>query len=196
MTTMVDRSRVADAYPISPSQAGLLFESLKAGEEPRHLEQYAYLLRGQLDSDRLRRAFESVVARHDALRSMLRWEKVETPLQIVLRAVDVPWAELDLRGLPSREQELRVDAFLSERRLEGIDPRRAPPLDVSLLRVEDNATWLVVGFHHALLDGWSYAGPAGDHCRLRSRWRGSAVAGSIPTLLALHRLAEEARWRW
>ena len=153
---MVDRSRVADAYPISPSQAGLLFESLKAGEEPRHLEQYAYLLRGQLDSDRLRRAFESVVARHDALRSMLRWEKVETPLQIVLRAVDVPWAELDLRGLPSREQELRVDAFLSERRLEGIDPRRAPPLDVSLLRVEDNATWLVVGFHHALLDGWSY----------------------------------------
>lgn len=153
---MIDRSRVVDVYPASPSQAGLLFESLRAGGEPRHLEQYAYLLRGPLDAGRLRSAFEAVVARHEVLRSALKWEKVDSPLQIVLRDVELPWAEIDLLALSPDDRERRVDAFLRERRLEGIDPRRPPPIDFSLLRVDRDAWWLVVGFHHTMLDGWGY----------------------------------------
>ena len=103
---------VADAYPLSPTQKGMLFESLYAVEAGLYVEQITWELRGELNLGAYRRAWDEVVRRHAVLRSALVWESVEQPLQVVRTQVRVPWEELDWRGESRRLQQAKFDQLL------------------------------------------------------------------------------------
>jgi len=145
---------IEDVYPLAPTQHGMLFFRLYAPESPAYFQQLTWTLRGPLDAAALRRAWERLIARHPVLRTAFVVEGLERPLQVVRRKVELPWRELDWRGVSAAEARHGVGELLAEDRRAGFDPSRAPVLRVTLIRLADEVHQVVWSYHHMLLDGW------------------------------------------
>ena len=105
----------------------------------------------------LRGAWEQVLRRHDVLRTLFVWQTQDKPLQAVRRAVDLPWQELDWRGVDPADRRAKLDALLQADRARGFDLRTAPLMRLILIRSGEHRHELVWSHHHLLLDGWSVA---------------------------------------
>ncbi|HEV2734152.1 MAG TPA: amino acid adenylation domain-containing protein, partial [Longimicrobiaceae bacterium] len=146
---------VEDLYPLSPLQEGLLFHTLYEPGSSAYMGQTGFEIRGDLDVEAFRRAWEGVLERHSALRAAFAWEKVERPLQVVRRRVALPLREEDWRGMSGEEQRAGVAAYLAGDREQGMDLSRAPLMRLALFRTDERVHQIVWTHHHAILDGWS-----------------------------------------
>ena len=145
---------VADVYPLSPLQQGLLFHSLSGEDPAAYLVQRSFELTGEVEPEALRRAWQRLVARHAILRTRFAWEGVREPQQVVLERVPLPWEELDLRAESEADQERLIAERLETERTRVLDVTRAPLMRVQLIHRGDSRRLLVWTFHHLLLDGW------------------------------------------
>ncbi|RKG92069.1 condensation domain-containing protein, partial [Corallococcus terminator] len=150
----MSKPQVEQIYPLSPSQQGMLYESLAAAESGIHVEQLVWRMEGPLDEAALERAWQHVVERHAVLRTGFAWKQQSEPVQVVLPRVAVPLRGQDLRALPPDEQQQRLEAELESERLRGFKLAKAPLMRLALFRFSDDEARLVWTFHHLLLDGW------------------------------------------
>lgn len=146
---------IEDIYPLSPLQQGMLFHTLYAPESEVYFEQLSCALRGALDIDALRRAWQIVIERHTILRTAFFWERREKPLQVARREIILPWQQQDWRGLETLEQQERFKDYLEADRKLGFDFSKAPLMRLALIQLTEDAYYLVWSHHHILLDGWS-----------------------------------------
>ena len=146
---------VADIYPLSPVQEGILFHTLNAPESGVYVGQYTCKLAGDLQVKAFQSAWEQVLARHSSLRTVFLWDGLDEPLQIVRQKVELPLLEQDWRGLASAEQEKRLEEFLKCDRAQGFDLAQAPLMRLNLIQLSDNIYQFIWSFHHLLADGWS-----------------------------------------
>ena len=146
---------IEDIYPLSPLQQGLLFHTLYDPESEAYFEQLSCTLRGALDADALRRAWQSVIDRHTILRTAFFWERRDKPLQVVRRKATLPWQQEDWRGLSTLEQQERFKSYLEADRSRGFELSKAPLMRVILIQLTEDTYYLVWSHHHILLDGWS-----------------------------------------
>jgi len=146
---------VDDVYPLTPMQEGILFHVLYAPGSGSYLNQYVFTLRGPVDPDALREAWQRVVDREPVLRTAFAWEGLEKPLQVVRSRAALPWETHDWRGDPPGIRRARLEAFLEAERSRDLDPTRPPLTRVALVRTTDDEWELVWTYHHLLLDGWS-----------------------------------------
>src|SRR3954468_5939425 len=105
-------TNILDAYPLSPTQQGMLFESLYASDPGRYVEHITWDLRGDLNVAAYRRAWDEIVQRNPVLRTAMVWESVERPLQVVRAQVRLEWQDLDWRGESADAQPTRFAALL------------------------------------------------------------------------------------
>ena len=154
MTTAF-RGRIEDIYPLSPVQQAMLFETLADRGSGVYIQQFLYRLTGELDPVAFRRAWETVVDRHAALRTAFVWEGQRRPVQAVLARADLPWTEADLRGLDPNRQLARARDHLAEVARSGFVLTRAPLLRLALWRTGAEEHLFAVSNHHLVLDGWS-----------------------------------------
>src|SRR5918999_3954974 len=179
----MSQQNIEDIYPLSPAQQGMLLYLVLSGYRSQvDFDQYVATL-GPLDPVILRRAWQTVVDRHAALRSLFLWEKPDQPLQVVRRVVELPWQEHDWRELPETEREERFAAFVREDHARGFDFAKAPLTRVSLIRWTEEEWKLVWSFSHLVLDGWSIALVLGElqEIYLAARaGRGSELAAPRP----------------
>ncbi|MFD7712520.1 amino acid adenylation domain-containing protein, partial [Streptomyces sp. NPDC059786] len=140
-----DRDR---PLPLSFAQQRLWFlDRLRPGD-PRYNSAVALRLTGPLDTGALSRALDTVVARHDALRTTFE-ENGGRPAQTVHPAGPVPLPVRDLA--PGADLG---DTLLAEYdRPFGLDT--GPLLRALLLREPDGAHVLLLTAHHIVTDGWS-----------------------------------------
>ncbi|WP_255653948.1 non-ribosomal peptide synthase/polyketide synthase [Corallococcus sp. EGB] len=146
---------VDDVYPLSPLQEGLLFHGILSPESGAYFEQVSCSFHAPLNVQAFHRAWQEAVATEPVLRTAFRWEGLERPLQVVLARAELPWRELDWRGLSPEEQEARLMALRAEDRARGLELTHAPLMRMSLIRVDARVHHLVWSFHHLLMDGWS-----------------------------------------
>ncbi len=146
---------LADSYPLTPLQQGILFHALHAGETGVYVEQVTCRVTGALDAAAFERAWRLVVERHPALRTACDWHGGHEPLQVVHRQVDLRVERHDWRGVPASERERRIDLFLAADRARGFDLAAAPLMRLSLLQLADDLHQAVWTNHHIILDGWS-----------------------------------------
>jgi amino acid adenylation domain-containing protein len=148
---------IEDAYPLSPLQQGMLFNTLFDPGSGVDIEQLHCGLHEALDVAAYRRAWQRLVERHPVLRTRLRWEDLGEPRQEVLAHVELPWEEQDWSGAEGAERERRLAEFLGADRRRGIALEHAPLFRLTLLRYGDQEFHFVWTFHHVMLDGGSYA---------------------------------------
>ncbi|WP_239010460.1 MULTISPECIES: non-ribosomal peptide synthetase [Rhodococcus] len=173
-----DRGGLADVWPLSPLQAGLLFHTGYAATDAPddYTVQTVLELAGTVDPARLRAAAQSVVDRHDSLRAAFR-DTAAGPLQVVLRTADVTWRETDLRGRADTDGELA--RILDADRADRFDLAAAPLLRVHLVRTAADRYRLLLTNHHLVLDGWSTPLLVAE--LLTAYAAGAAVPGPAPS---------------
>ncbi len=146
---------VADLYPLTPLQAGMLFHTLAAPGSGVYVQQFTCELVGDLDVDAFRSAWDGLVARHALLRTAFLWEGLDAPVQVVRHSADLPWQALDWRGRSAANAAAAFEVLVGEDRARGFEVDRAPLVRVTLIRTGDRCHRLLWTFHHLLQDGWS-----------------------------------------
>ncbi|MCB0142162.1 MAG: hypothetical protein KDE50_19830, partial [Caldilineaceae bacterium] len=127
LDTLLGRgANVAQMYPLSPMQGGMLFHTVYTPNDGTYFEQISFQMVGALDVARFQQAWQGVLNRHSILRTGFVWQEVDAPLQIVYRHLTFPWDIQDWRGLSSAEQESALRHLLDQERAKGFD-LDAPP---------------------------------------------------------------------
>ncbi|ACR29394.1 thioester reductase domain-containing protein [Burkholderia glumae] len=142
-------------YHLTPLQRGMLHHSRLDPASGVYVEQFSCLLHGPLDGARFRRAWETVVHRHDVLKTLFLRLHEEKPLQAVRHTVSVPFETLDWRAEPADAQARRFDVLLAEDRARGFDFGVAPLMRITLAVLGEACHRFLWTYHHAILDGWS-----------------------------------------
>ena len=149
-----------DVYPLSPMQR--LFLSMESGSARLGFEQWVFRLRGPLDAEALRAAWEDILARHAMLRTAFVSDGFPEPLQVVKQRVRAPWAQEDWRGRDPIDRRAAMDSWLRLDRERGFDVGEAPLHRVMLIRLAEDDHQLVWSTHHLYVDGWSWPLIFGD----------------------------------
>lgn len=106
-------------------------------------------IRGPLKSDALQSALNTVVDRHETLRTVFRLEG-DMPVQVIARSAQLPLPVTDVH--PSE-----VDAAVQREVEAPLDLERGPLVRMRLLRLSAEDHVLVLVMHHIVTDGWSSA---------------------------------------
>ncbi|MEH2311073.1 MAG: amino acid adenylation domain-containing protein [Nostoc sp.] len=154
LLTRFQTKNIESIYPLSPSQQGMLFETLSASESGIHLEQCILNLQEDLDSLAFEKAWQRLIERHSVLRTAFIWEAQNEPLQVVLKGVEVSLEQEDWRGLSLSQQQEKLEIYLSADRLRGLEMTKPPLMRLALFQVDSNAYQFVWTSHHILTDGW------------------------------------------
>ena len=110
-------------------------------------------LRGHLDTAALRRAFERLVERHASLRQCFP-SRAGQPCSHLLDPYD-PLSVTDLSALPTAERHAEAQRLSRDHAAQPFDLANGPLFRVGLLRLADEAHWLLFNVHHIVSDGWS-----------------------------------------
>jgi thioester reductase-like protein len=150
----MNKKGIADIYPLSPTQQGILFQSLADQGTGIHLEQLVVQVQGQVDRSAFEAAWKTVIDRHALLRTGFVWKSMSEPLQVVFKQAPLPLVWEDWTGLSPAEREAKLNGYLLSDRQLGFDLSRPPLLRLALFRVEPERFQLVWSHNHILMDGW------------------------------------------
>jgi amino acid adenylation domain-containing protein len=178
-TTRVQRHAGGAAH-LSFSQRRLWFLDQMVTDPSVYSVQSVWRLTGPLDTEALRQSLDEVWRRHDVLRARFENDDGE-PRLVLSSAPSFPLREIDLSGWPPSEAEQRArDAARLDADLR-FDLENGPLARAQLMALGDQRHFLLLSFHHIVVDGWS----------LNVLWRevselyGARVAGSPASLTPL-----------
>lgn len=114
----------------------------------------ALRLAGALDTVALQRAFQLIVDRHEALRTLFAMDGDE-PVQVVLPRLQVDLSIEDVASLPAAARDALVRERATTNANAAFDLSVGPLLRVSLLRIAPDDHVLLLALHHVVADGWS-----------------------------------------
>ncbi|MDY7093719.1 MAG: non-ribosomal peptide synthase/polyketide synthase, partial [Acidobacteriota bacterium] len=146
---------LADIYPLSPLQQGMLFETVLEPEAGIYVGQLTTELDTVVDTEAFETAWQRLAERHAILRTAFLWQELDEPLQLVLSDARFPVREDDWRDLDEAGQLERQRRYLAEDRRRGFVLEEAPLTRVLLARTGDERYRLIWSFHQMLVDGWS-----------------------------------------
>ncbi|WP_235595610.1 condensation domain-containing protein, partial [Pseudomonas syringae] len=141
-------ANIQDIYPLAPLQEGILFHYLL------NLERDAYLVRSTIEFDSRARldafleGLQTVIDRHDVLRSSVHWVGLPQAVQVVHRQAQLPIHTLTLR--PDEDALSQLDRLSDPGRLR-LDLRQAPLLLAYIARDPDSERWLLALIDHHMI---------------------------------------------
>ncbi len=148
-------NNVADFYPLSPMQEGMLFHTLLAPGTGVYVTQASCRLQGGLNLEAFEQTWQQIMKRHTALRTCFVWEELERPIQVVQKQVDLAIEHHDWRDLSPSEQGDRLRSLIQSHRIDGFTLSESPLMRLALAALASDAYYFVWTWHHLLLDGWS-----------------------------------------
>ncbi|MFD7617398.1 amino acid adenylation domain-containing protein [Streptomyces sp. NPDC059802] len=157
-----DRARlpegVADAYPLSQMQAGMVLEmSIDNGQNNYH-NVTSFRIRDErpYDHPSLVEAARIVVARHEVLRTSLSLTGYSVPMQLVHEYAEMSVGTQSLHGLAEEGIRDAVRAYTVRERARVFD-LAVPALMRLFAHGTDNGSWwLSITECHPVLEGWSH----------------------------------------
>lgn len=150
-------------------------------------ESTSFRLTGALDRDALERAFQALVGRHEALRSVF---SADGRYICVLKEVDVLlfWEDIAKQSASRREQ--CVADYVRQDVLYQFDLQKGPLLKAGILKLQDDAYHLTLTLHHLICDGWSIGVLLRDLSRLYSAYSRQTTP-NLPDPVRLSYYADE-----
>ena len=109
-------------------------------------------LQGNLDVARLKRAIQTVIQRHESLRTGF---SADGNLQQIRSHAEPDLSYADFAHLEDQEQQREIAAFYAQESRTPFDLRDGPVLRARVIRLAETAHLFVLTSHHSLIDGWS-----------------------------------------
>jgi thioester reductase-like protein len=141
-------------YPLSPSQKGILLETLAFPDSCLYLEQSVWEMRGNIDTSIFKQAWQKVVDRHQVLRTFFVWKNQKEPVQVVLKKAEIAFDIEVLLPLSPRQQQEHIASRLEQEKKRGFQLDKMPLLRWKLFQLDQDYYQLIWSHHHILIDGW------------------------------------------
>ncbi|MCQ4163603.1 hybrid non-ribosomal peptide synthetase/type I polyketide synthase [Tahibacter harae] len=172
----LDRNAV---LPLSYGQQRLwVLDRLEAGSAQYNIVS-AFRAHGRLDRAALQAAVDSLVERHEILRTRFV-EHDGVARQQVLAADGLVLREFDLSALHGEEQEQALRVQLAACAGEVFDLAAGPLIAVALVRLSAQEHALLFNVHHIICDGWSMGLLTREFAALYAQYAGGAAAALAP----------------
>ena len=141
--------------PLSFSQQRLWFLYQFAPDSPFYNVPFALHLKGKLDIAALKQTLQTLLQRHEILRTTVADAKIEGQAQQIIHAQATP--QLKQRDLSNLGEQAwaEVKRLAQEESHQPFDLYQGPLLRVTLLAVAEHEFILLVTLHHIISDVWS-----------------------------------------
>ncbi|MEM1252994.1 MAG: amino acid adenylation domain-containing protein [Cyanobacteria bacterium P01_H01_bin.21] len=140
--------------PLSFSQQRLWFLYQFEPENPFYNVPFALRLRGKLDILALDRAFQTLVQRHEILRTTID-DATGDPQQVIHSQGTVTLNHIDISSTPADSLWSQVKQLAHQEAGQPFDLRQGPFLRITLLTLAADEFVLLVTLHHIISDVWS-----------------------------------------
>ncbi|RST53040.1 condensation domain-containing protein, partial [Variovorax sp. MHTC-1] len=186
--------RHGDRRPLSHAQQRLWFLWKLEPASAAFNIPAAFSLKGRLDPEALRFAFQQLVERHEVLRTVFREEDGQG-WQSIQDAFVPEESIIDFAAVQEALQGDRVQQLVDDQTRQPFDLERGPLLRISLIRLAADSHLMVVVMHHIVTDGWSIRLMMSEFVRSYA----ARLDGRTPELPALgiqyaDFAAEQRRW--
>ena len=138
----------------TPSQAEIWI-ACKLGDDDAsraYNESISLILKGNLDKNAVQKALESLVARHEALRSVF---STDGRFMTIFEQLSITLDFQDVSGLSNSEKDRFLKEYLSGDAHYIFDLLKGPLLKVGLIKLSETEHHLIITGHHIVCDGWS-----------------------------------------
>ena len=115
---------------------------------------YVYRLTGDLNVSALEQAFQEIIRRHEALRTVFS-EVDGRPVQVISEVPEFQLPYVDLSGGSADEVSQKAAGFILEEKEGPFDLASGPLLRIKLLRLTNMDYLLLITMHHIISDHWS-----------------------------------------
>ncbi|TPG69307.1 amino acid adenylation domain-containing protein [Brevibacillus laterosporus] len=147
-------ANIADIYPLSYMQEGMLFHYLKEEGTTAYFEQAKFELSGDLHIPAFERSVNELVDRYDVLRTVFIYEGLTRPQQVVWKQRRLTVHVEDLSAMEENQKAAYIEAYKANDRERGFDIQRDLLLRISILKTGERSHTLIWSFHHLIMDGW------------------------------------------
>ncbi|NNA54245.1 non-ribosomal peptide synthetase [Pseudomonas koreensis] len=143
-------------YPLTAAQLDIWLDQLSRGDSPLYNIGGYLELTGPLDPERMQAALEGLVARHDAMRTILLPGAGADglPLQRFAHALPAPMPIHDVSAHADPEAVAR--ALIQQRIDQPFVLDGGPLFRFLLIRLDEQRHWLSILAHHLIVDGWGF----------------------------------------
>ncbi|WP_379133787.1 amino acid adenylation domain-containing protein [Paenibacillus sp. sgz500958] len=186
----IDKDNVEDMLPLTPVQEGMLYHSASGRDGEHYFQQLRLRLTGKLDMEAMRRAWQFVAETNEMLRTIYRWERLNSPVQIVLKKLDIPWILHEFTTLSAKEQTVRVDEVILQDKQLGINIQEHP-FRITVCRLGEETCEMLLSWHHILYDGWSNGIVLGEFFEAYTLY----ASGHVPTVRRKTKYKEFIKWQ-
>ena len=150
----MDKKNIRDVLALTPIQEGMLFHYLGNPEGNHYFAQLNLKISGKINPEFFEKAWNLVLETNEMLRTVFRWEELESPVQMVLKEHKLQPRYHDLSDLDNHEREKRLQEIHTRERQEKFDLTEVP-FRVALCKVSGDKHRMIISHHHILYDGWS-----------------------------------------
>jgi polyketide synthase PksJ len=150
----IGKQNVEDVLGLTAMQEGMLFHYLSNPSSKQYFEQIRLNLSGSIKIDLIKHAWQVVCRNNEMLRTLIRWEKLDEPVQIILKEKEIPIRVFDLSREKREKQLESLAKIIDDDRDEKIDISRKP-MRITLCVHGEGQLEMLITFHHILYDGWS-----------------------------------------
>lgn len=146
--------QIVNIYPLSPMQQGMLYCSIADIDSQSYIVQNVFDLKGQIEEEKIRMAFELLIKRYDVLRTAFVYKKLASPKQVVLREREADFESMDFTQTDNDRKEEKFQETVRKEVRRGFDLQNDPLLRTKLIQYSENTWKMVWTFHHIIMDGW------------------------------------------
>ncbi|HLP48513.1 MAG TPA: condensation domain-containing protein, partial [Candidatus Kapabacteria bacterium] len=152
----IDTKNIEDVFALTPMQEGMLFHYLKDPEGDKYFEQLGLELIIAIDIEIFKQAWNFVIATNEILRVVFRWEKMNEPVQMVMKEnrLEPRYFDLSVGYADGDKKQQRLAEVKEKDRREKFDLRQTP-FRVTLCKLGNDCYEMIISHHHILYDGWS-----------------------------------------
>ncbi|PNA26430.1 non-ribosomal peptide synthetase, partial [Pseudomonas sp. FW215-R4] len=149
-------SAISEAFPLTAAQSDIWLDQLRQGDSPLYNIGGYVELTGPLDPALMQAALEGLVARHDAMRTILLPGAGQhgLPLQRFAQSLPAPMPIHDVCTQPDPQSSAR--RLIQERIEQPFTLDGGPLFRFLLIRLDADHHWLSILAHHLIVDGWGF----------------------------------------
>ncbi len=151
---MFKKSDIKDIYSLSPMQQGMLFHYIMDSASSAYFEQARLSIKGHIDISLFEKSFNYIIEKHEPLRTIFLYEKVNEPLQAVLKKRTGVIFYNDLSNLDKEEAQSYIEDFAKKDRVKGFDLSEDILMRIAVIKTGAEEYEVIWCFHHIIMDGW------------------------------------------
>lgn len=143
-----------ELIPLSFSQQRLWFIDRLEGGSAHYNMPLALKLVGEFDAEAFKKAINSIVSRHEILRTTYHLSELQAIQKVSLES-DVNINTIDLCYLPKEQREITASKFIKEEAEQPFDLSKDLMIRAKLVKLDDLQHIVIITLHHIASDGWS-----------------------------------------